>query len=772
MVSPQPIRIHRGLACACLLGSTLALIPSPRGVQATGVTLSQRILPSAIPFHPRISISAHDRTTRRDQTVLEPPVAANAPSTVRAGLSTDLGATRLHGLGLALSPRDATFMVAPADRSPSISTQTLPSSVDLSTDDPPVGDQGQLDSGTAWATAYTLLGWYANHDADAGVLFDPLSVYAQGAVDQHGNMTFDEAFRIEQRGVPLQTQGPQDRGLDGMQPRLIPPAAPTYHLTGYEPIYTSGVGSAQQAIETAMAAGRPVALGIPVYSNFMGATASAPLVGVPPSRAPFFGSQAVVGVKYDSAGLWVQNQWGTGWGLHGYAELTWRFVNRYAYDAYTIDGVRAPDSAVQTLAAPGVDGPPAAQPASYQAPALGAAVTVAPSSGAPGTLLFITGSGFGSGVVAVFSNGTEIAAMYSTGSFMLSAVVSTTAAPGPRTIRAVNLSTGAQASTIFTVTGSAATATTAPTKTADSPTPTTTPTRVPPTPTQAPPTATQPPATPTTPPTVTGASLKLSPSTAGPGTVVAATGSGYRPGETVTVTVNGMPLVMLIASPQGTIAFNIMVSQSTSPGTYTLHASGSSGDQASATLTVNSGGGATATPTSPASTVTSVPSTPTAVATQPAATATPASGNGCSITTASSQAEAQLLSLLNQDRASAGVAPLQLNSALSSVARAHSCDMFQHQQLSHFGSDGSSPPQRMAAGGFTIPPYQQEGENIGDASGFSPPDAVSAINSSMMAEPATPGTHHWNIINSGYSIVGVGIVVANGQTWLTEDFAG
>jgi uncharacterized protein YkwD len=238
------------------------------------------------------------------------------------------------------------------------------------------------------------------------------------------------------------------------------------------------------------------------------------------------------------------------------------------------------------------------------------------------------------------------------------------------------------------------------------------------------------------------------------------------------VTVDGTPAAVLLVTAQGTFAFNILVSQTATPGSHTLRASGASGDQASATLTVVSGSGATSTPAPPASTSTSVPSTPTAVATQPAATATPASGNGCSVTTASSQAEAQLLGLLNQDRASAGVAPLQLNAGLSAVARAHSCDMFQHQQLNHYGSDGSSPFQRMAAGGYTIPPYHQEGENIGDASGFSPSDAVSVINSSMMAEPATQGTHHWNIINSGYNIVGVGIVVANGQTWLTEDFAG
>lgn len=78
----------------------------------------------------------------------------------------------------------------------------------------------------------------------------------------------------------------------------------------------------------------------------------------------------------------------------------------------------------------------------------------------------------------------------------------------------------------------------------------------------------------------------------------------------------------------------------------------------------------------------------------------------------------------------------------------------------------------MAAGGFGLPPYSQEGENIGQATGFVPSAAVTTIDGNMMAEPLTAGDHHWNIVNGGYSIVGLGVIVANGQTWLTEDFAG
>ena len=40
----------------------------------------------------------------------------------------------------------------------------LPASVDLSQYNPPVGDQGQVGSCTAWASGYYLRGWYAKRD--------------------------------------------------------------------------------------------------------------------------------------------------------------------------------------------------------------------------------------------------------------------------------------------------------------------------------------------------------------------------------------------------------------------------------------------------------------------------------------------------------------------------------------------------------------------------------------------------------------------------------
>jgi uncharacterized protein YkwD len=95
--------------------------------------------------------------------------------------------------------------------------------------------------------------------------------------------------------------------------------------------------------------------------------------------------------------------------------------------------------------------------------------------------------------------------------------------------------------------------------------------------------------------------------------------------------------------------------------------------------------------------------------------------------------------------------------------------MFLHQQLNHTGSDGSSPFQRISSTGVT---YSTAGENIGMAGGYSLTDGVNVIDSSMMGEPLSYGNHHWNIVNPAYTQVGIGIIYANNQVWLTEDFIG
>ena len=72
----------------------------------------------------------------------------------------------------------------------------------------------------------------------------------------------------------------------------------------------------------------------------------------------------------------------------------------------------------------------------------------------------------------------------------------------------------------------------------------------------------------------------------------------------------------------------------------------------------------------------------------------------CSYSTSSSY-QTQLVNLINGARAEAGLYPLNVNVQLTAAAVGHSIDMACHGLISHSGSDGSSPYERIVAAGYS-----------------------------------------------------------------------
>ncbi|MER6924721.1 CAP domain-containing protein, partial [Streptomyces spiralis] len=139
----------------------------------------------------------------------------------------------------------------------------------------------------------------------------------------------------------------------------------------------------------------------------------------------------------------------------------------------------------------------------------------------------------------------------------------------------------------------------------------------------------------------------------------------------------------------------------------------------------------------------------------PTATATPSQSAPQAGATASA-ATARVVQLVNAERAKVGCSPLTVNADLTKAAQAHSQDMAAHQNMSHTGSDGSSPGDRITRAGYTWNSY---GENV--AYGYSTPEQV------MSAWMSSPG-HRENILNCGYKEIGVGLAQP-GSYW-TQDF--
>jgi uncharacterized protein YkwD len=115
---------------------------------------------------------------------------------------------------------------------------------------------------------------------------------------------------------------------------------------------------------------------------------------------------------------------------------------------------------------------------------------------------------------------------------------------------------------------------------------------------------------------------------------------------------------------------------------------------------------------------------------------------------------AELVTLVNQHRASLGLVQLQWDSRVAAVAQAHSQDMVDRSFFSHTNPDGETPWDRLAAAGVT---YTYAGENI--AYGY--PTAASVFQAWMNSSG-----HRANIENPNFTHHGVGLV----GTYWTHDF--
>nr|WP_051430223.1 CAP domain-containing protein [Streptomyces roseochromogenus] len=119
--------------------------------------------------------------------------------------------------------------------------------------------------------------------------------------------------------------------------------------------------------------------------------------------------------------------------------------------------------------------------------------------------------------------------------------------------------------------------------------------------------------------------------------------------------------------------------------------------------------------------------------------------------------EAEVLKLVNQERAKVGCTPLAANPKLTELAEAFSGDMAARGFFDHTDPDGKSPWDRAAVAGIT----NLGGENI--ARGQADAAAV------MQAWMNSPG-HKANILNCDFKTLGVGVHLGPGGPWWTQDF--
>lgn len=104
----------------------------------------------------------------------------------------------------------------------------------------------------------------------------------------------------------------------------------------------------------------------------------------------------------------------------------------------------------------------------------------------------------------------------------------------------------------------------------------------------------------------------------------------------------------------------------------------------------------------------------------------------------------QIIALINQRRAEAGIAPVYVNGVLMACAQQYSQVQAAQGSINHTGPDGSTPGQRLRRCGYN---WRHFGENL--AAGYVDPNELVA------AWMASPG-HRKNILNPKVREIGLG----------------
>ncbi len=211
---------------------------------------------------------------------------------------------------------------------------TLPASYSLRQYAPVPGDQGQVNSCAAWATAYTAMGVLENMDHSQGVWDNPLDALPGGG----GSAMYvysqicggsDNGSYID-ANVAIETSQGDDEASDYSQGeadwRDWPTAQETANAQNWVLAAGHDIGTDQYSIEQAIANNEPVVLGIQVTQAFEDNTSGDyPDPNNSANDSTSLGGHALTAVGYDSGGLTCENSWGL-WDKSGYVHISWDWL--------------------------------------------------------------------------------------------------------------------------------------------------------------------------------------------------------------------------------------------------------------------------------------------------------------------------------------------------------------------------------------------------------------------------------------------------------------
>lgn len=270
------------------------------------------------------------------------------------------------------------YVPTPPGDYPKLAVPTLPgtrkimTSVDLSAQLPPIGDQGQQGSCVAWATSYYYKSWSEKQEHTSWNLADPTHQFSPSFVFNQINIlgigaVVPSAFDLMQnKGNVDIAEMPYDDGDYGTQPTADQfEAAKPYRIPlGWGYFWVNllfGPYNPPNPIDTAKAwldSGKMLVMAFPVYYDFpdFAGNPATPYY-VYDGTSAFAGGHAVCICGYNDnanpggadadhrGGFKVVNSWGPDWNgsSQGFVYFSYDFVKRYVREAWSMGDI-VPDS--------------------------------------------------------------------------------------------------------------------------------------------------------------------------------------------------------------------------------------------------------------------------------------------------------------------------------------------------------------------------------------------------------------------------------------------
>jgi C1A family cysteine protease len=216
----------------------------------------------------------------------------------------------------------------------------VPPTVDLRQWCSPIEDQGQLGSCTANA-AVAMVEYFERRAFNKHIDGSRLFVYKTtrnllGWTGDTGAYLRSAMGALVLFGVPPESYWPYNVAKLDVEPSsFLYALGQQFQSLSYFRLDPAGDSPTKvlDNIKEYLAGGFPSMFGFPVYDEFMNVPKDG-LVALPKKGSKQYGGHAIVAVGYDDnkqigadkGALLIRNSWGTGWGLAGYAWMSYKYV--------------------------------------------------------------------------------------------------------------------------------------------------------------------------------------------------------------------------------------------------------------------------------------------------------------------------------------------------------------------------------------------------------------------------------------------------------------